>query len=53
MSSTQSGFVDNLVEAARENPLAAALIAGGAFWLLAGNESLKRLQVQPPPQRPL
>jgi hypothetical protein len=43
MSSTQqTGFVDNLVAAVRDNPLAAALIGGGAFWLLAGNESLKK-----------
>ena len=41
MSSTQTGFFDSLVAAVRENPLAAALIGGGAFWLLAGNESLK------------
>ncbi|WP_309144818.1 hypothetical protein [Bradyrhizobium sp. CCGB12] len=27
--------------AARENPLAAALIGGGAFWLLAGDQKLK------------
>jgi len=41
MSSTQSGFFDNLVSAVRENPLAAALIGGGAFWLLAGSDRLK------------
>jgi hypothetical protein len=41
MSSTQTGFFDSLVTAVRENPLAAALIGGGAFWLLAGNEKLK------------
>jgi hypothetical protein len=40
-SSTQTGFFDSLVSAVRENPLAAALIGGGAFWLLAGNEKLK------------
>ena len=27
--------------AVRENPVAAALIGGGAFWLLIGNEKLK------------
>jgi hypothetical protein len=43
MSSTQrAGFVDNLVTAIRDNPLAAALIGGGAFWLLAGNKNLKK-----------
>jgi len=41
MSSTQAGFFDNLVAAARENPLAATLIGGGAFWLLAGGDRIK------------
>jgi hypothetical protein len=41
MSSTQSGFFDSLMTAVRENPLAAALIGGGAFWLLVGDEKLK------------
>jgi len=41
MSGTQSGFLDNLREAVRENPLSAALIGGGALWLLMGNERLK------------
>jgi hypothetical protein len=41
MSSTQASFFDSLVTAVRENPLAAALIGGGAFWLLAGDVKLK------------
>ena len=41
MSSTQGSFVDSVVTAARENPVAAALIGGGALWLLIGNEKLK------------
>ena len=41
MSNTQGSFVDSVVMAARENPLAAALIGGGALWLLIGNEKLK------------
>jgi len=41
MSSTQTGFFDSLVAEIRENPLAAALICGGAFWLLVGSEKLK------------
>ncbi|MCK1542376.1 hypothetical protein IVA98_22535 [Bradyrhizobium sp. 160] len=41
MSSAQTGFFDSLLAAARENPLSAALIGGGALWLLVGDEKLK------------
>jgi hypothetical protein len=41
MSSTQTGFFDNLVAAAKENPLAAVLIGGGALWLMAGDDRIK------------
>ena len=41
MSGRQGSFVDSLTAAARENPLAAALIGGGALWLLIGNDKLK------------
>ena len=41
MSSTTTSFVDNLMTAARENPLAAALIGGGTFWLFVGDQRLK------------
>jgi hypothetical protein len=41
MSGTQTSFLDNLTAAVRENPLAAALIGGGALWLLMGSEKLK------------
>ncbi len=41
MSGSQPGFFDSLLAAARENPLSAALIGGGALWLLVGDEKLK------------
>ena len=36
-----SDFISSLAEAARANPLSAALIGGGALWLLVGNQRLK------------
>jgi hypothetical protein len=36
------GFIDNLGEAARRNPLSAALIGMGVLWLLAGGRSAGR-----------
>jgi hypothetical protein len=41
MSGSQGSFVDGLAAAARENPLAAALVGGGALWLLIGSDKLK------------
>ena len=41
MSSGQTGFFDSLLAAAKENPLSAALIGGGALWLLVGDDKLK------------
>ena len=41
MSGMQKGFFDSLASAVQENPLAAALIGGGALWLLIGNDKLK------------
>jgi hypothetical protein len=52
MSSTQDSFVDSVVAAARDNPVAAALIGGGALWLLMGSETLKREATPAPPTAP-
>jgi len=41
MSGMQADFFDSLITAVRENPVAAALIGGGALWLLVGDEKLK------------
>lgn len=41
MTGSQGSFIDGLAAAARENPLAAALIGGGALWLLIGSDKLK------------
>ena len=41
MNGSQGSFMDGLAAAARENPLAAALIGGGALWLLIGSDKLK------------
>jgi hypothetical protein len=41
MTNTQTDFVESFKTAVRENPLGAGLIAGGALWLLIGNDRLK------------
>lgn len=41
MNDARTGFFDSLIAAARENPLSAALVGGGALWLLIGEEKLK------------
>jgi hypothetical protein len=37
---TETTFISNLSQAARENPLAATLIGGGTLWLLLGNRRM-------------
>ena len=41
MRDSQGSFLDGLTAAARENPLAAALVGGGALWLLIGSDKLR------------
>ena len=41
MNGSQGSFIDGLTAAARESPIAAALIGGGALWLLIGSDKLK------------
>jgi hypothetical protein len=41
MNRIQNDFFGGLVSAVRDNPLAAALIGGGALWLLIGEKKLK------------
>ena len=38
---TQTGFLESLTSAVRDNPVAAALIGGGALWLLMDSDKLK------------
>lgn len=40
MNREANNFMTNLTQAARDNPLAAALIGGGALWLMFGNRAL-------------
>lgn len=61
MSNEQTRFFDNLVTAAKENPLAALLIGAGTFYLFTGNQKFKNaastakaaapIDLQPPGSR--
>jgi hypothetical protein len=44
LSEKTSGFVRDLGEAARQNPLSAALIGMGAMWLFTGGRTVERAQ---------
>ncbi len=41
MSSEKPGFVDSLLVAAKDNPLAAALVGGGLLWLITGDGKMR------------
>lgn len=41
MSSEKPGFVDSLLTAAKDNPVAAALVGGGLLWLMTGDEKMR------------
>lgn len=41
MSSEKPGFVDSLLTAAKDNPMAAALVGGGLLWLITGDEKMR------------
>jgi hypothetical protein len=41
MSNADSGFFDSVIAAIQENPWSAALVGGGALWMLVGTEKLK------------
>jgi hypothetical protein len=43
MNRQANDFMSNLSQAARDNPLAAALIGGGALWLMFGNRAFGSL----------
>ena len=41
---SENGFINRLVSSARENPLAAALIASGLVWMVAGNRLVSAMR---------